>query len=283
MIFGSCGIPDICSMLKNVILISLLGAFLVLMVGGCKKKDDVIHSVYSSEDHAICQILFADVVKVMDNIVNDIDELRGDICVDVIEVDTTGLPMLLLIDYGADECMSLDGRFRTGELYAQFTGRYNEEGAQITIIPNGYRIDDYWVNGQISITNLGDNLAGNRERSFVVVGGEIKAPNNAFTLSWECDQVMEFIEGEVSWFAIDDVHAISGTSIGTNRNGVEYETSTKEALRLDAVCRWFRMGSLEVVPSGRQSRELDFGINVDVCNDLATVLVEGKSYTITLP
>lgn len=270
-------------MLKKVLPISLLGFLLVLAFDGCKKPDDVEHSVYSSEDHAICQILFADVVKVMDNIVNDIDELRGDLCVDVIEVDTAGVPMTLLIDYGGDECESGDGRKRTGQLYAQFTGRYNEVGSQITISPNGYFVDDYLVSGQISITNLGDNSSGNSERSLVVVNGEIKAPENAFVLSWECDQKMEFADGSNSWFVIDDVHLISGTSSGTNRNGNSYETSTIEALYMDAVCRWFSTGSLSVEPEGRQVRELDFGIAPEDCNALATVIVDGKSYTINLP
>lgn len=273
-------------MFKNIVFVAFAGISIVFFSNGCKKPDDAVHSVYSSEDYAICQTLFADVVKVMDNIVNDHDELRGDACVNVIEIDTTSLPLTLLIDYGDDECVSLDGRNRTGQLYAQFTGRYSDEGAQITISPNGYRIDDYLINGQISITNLAESASGFRERSFVVTSGEVKPPDNSFTLNWECDQTMEFTEGEVSWFVIDDLHSISGTSSGTNRNGVEYETEINTPIELGAVCRWFALGDVAVQPSGRQVRELIFGVQngqVDGCNDLATVAVEGISYTIALP
>jgi hypothetical protein len=273
-------------MFKNIVFVAFAGIGIVFFSNGCKKPDDVVHAVYSSEDHAICQTLFADVVKVMDNIVNDLDELRGDICVNVIEIDTTGLPLTLFIDYGDDECESQDGRVRTGELYAQFTGRYNEEGAQITISPNGYRVDDYSINGQISITNLAENASGFRERSFVVTSGEVRPPDNSFTLNWECDQTMEFTEGEVSWFFIDDLHSISGISSGTNRNGVEYDAEISTPIEHGAVCRWFEIGDVAVQPAGRQIRQLTFGVQngqIDGCNNLATVVVEGISYTITLP
>lgn len=277
----SCGIPDICSMLRNSIFILLAALGLTLLANSCRKPDDVTHSVYSSEDQAIGQILFTDIVKVMDNVVNDIDGLRGDDCVDALTIDTTGLPLTLLIDYGADHCESLDGRFRTGQLFAEFSGKYNEEGTQVTITPNGYQVDDYSINGQVTLTNLPQNFSGNRERSLVVTSGQIKAPENLFTISWECDQVLEFVEGDISWFVIDDVHSITGTCSGTNRNATDYDAEITSPLLLDAVCRWFPSGKLDILPAGRGARELDFGL--DNCNDLATVLVEGKSYTIVLP
>ena len=47
-------------MLKNIILVSLLGTFVVMMFDGFKKPDDATHTVYSSQGNSISQIFFAE-------------------------------------------------------------------------------------------------------------------------------------------------------------------------------------------------------------------------------
>ena len=260
--------------------LTVLSLFVILSIG-CNKDDDVEYTVYSSLDHCIGQDMFVDVFKVMHRLVEEYDEFRHDNCIDQLDTNTTGFPLSIVADFGSDECDSQDLRKRKGELYFQFNNKWSVPGAMVNISPNNYRVDDYQVSGVITITNLGDNTIGNQEIGLEVVGGQIKSPDNTVVFSWNCDLILEWDQGRVSSLVEDDAWLIRGTSYGSNRNSTAFESEVVEPVRCELICRWMKEGSVEIIPDQREIRELDFGLGD--CNELATVYVGGKNYTITLP
>ena len=263
--------------MKKLAILSLL----VVLSFGCKQNDDIEYTVYSCVDHSIAQDMFVDVFKVMHRLVEEYDEYRHDNCIDHLDTNTVGFPLTIVADFGTDECESQDLRERKGEIYFQFSNKWSVPGCMVSISPNGYRVDDYQVSGVITITNQGDNSQGNQEIGLEVVGGQIKSPDNTQTISWNCDLILEWDQGAAGSLVEDDAWLITGTASGSNRNSTQFEAEVTTPVRCELVCRWMKEGAVEVIPYQREIRELDFGLGD--CNELATVYVGGKNYTITLP
>lgn len=261
----------------------LFAALATIFAVSCKKDKDQNYSVYSSQDNSRAEDVFNDIFKVVDEVASDTEGIRaggGDSCIDAVTVDTTATPMTLIIDFGSDECEGADGRVRKGIIHVSFTGRYREVGTVITYDPQGYTVDGFEVDGTKVITNLGENEAGNLEFAIEVSDVVITAPDNAYEITWESNRIREWVEGENSWFLIDDVYEITGSASGVNRNGVAYTANITEALRAEVVCPYLVSGVLEITPDGRETRILDFGGGE--CNNTATVTVAGQTFTVTM-
>lgn len=261
----------------------IAAASLLLFAVSCKKDKENEYSIYSSQDNSRAEDLFNDVFKVVDEVASDTDGIRGGMsssCIDNIVVDTTSTPMSLLIDFGDDDCESSDGRVRKGSILVTFTGRYREEGTVIVYTPNEYSVNGYVVDGTKTITNLGENGLGNIEFAIEIEDGEITAPDNGYTMTWEASRIREWVAGDNSWFLIDDEYEISGSSSGINRNGIPYTTQITSPLRAEFICPYITSGVLEIVPEGRETRVVDFGGGD--CNNTVTVTVGGQTYSIAL-
>ncbi|NNE56182.1 MAG: hypothetical protein HKN32_09185 [Flavobacteriales bacterium] len=260
---------------------SLLLLMTIIVVVSCGKKNEIEYSTASAEDHLTSQNFFGDVFRTVYSVTSDIDGLRADNCIDEMEADTTAGALSLWINYGQDECISPDGRVRNGEIYCEFTDRWSVPGASVIVQPGFYSVDGYTIGGSVTITNLGENEFGREEFELKVFNGEIDSPDNGGSISWNCDMVLEWKEGQVSNFVEDDVFYWTGTANGVNRNGSEFEAEIQEPIEHDIVCRWFKSGMVEVTPSGREIREVDLGLGD--CNELATVTVEAQTYTVSFP
>ncbi len=267
--------------MKKLALIAFAG--IALLVVSCKKDKQTEYSIYSSQDNSRAEDLFNDMYKVVDEVATDTEGIRGGMtssCIDNIVVDTTSTPMSILIDFGTDDCESADGRVRKGSILVTFTGRYRDEGTVIVYEPNGYSVNGYEIDGTKTITNLGENSIGNLEFAIEVENGEVTAPNNGYTATWEASRIREWVEGDNSWFLIDDVYEIRGSSVGVNRNGIPYTTQITTPLRAEVVCPYITSGVMEIVPEGRETRIIDFGGGE--CNGTVTVSVGGNTYSIAL-
>ncbi|MFT4679518.1 MAG: hypothetical protein ACI84C_000405 [Flavobacteriales bacterium] len=261
----------------------VVAAGLILLAVSCKKDKETEYSIYSSQDNSRAEDLFNDVFKVVDEVASDTEGIRGGMaasCIDNIVIDTTSTPMSILIDFGDDDCESDDGRVRKGSILVTFTGRYREEGTVIVYEPNGYSVNGYIVDGTKTVTNLGENAIGNIEFAIEIEDGEITAPDNGYTMSWEASRIREWVEGDNSWFLIDDAYEITGSSVGVNRNGIPYTTQITSPLRAEIVCPYLTSGVMEIVPEGRETRVIDFGGGD--CNNTVTVTVGGQTFSIAL-
>ena len=193
--------------------------------------------------------------------------------------DTTTSPRTITINFGTANCLCNDGRYRRGVINVSYTGRYRDSLSTHTITFTNYFVNDNQVLGTKTVTNNGRNNAGNLTFSISVNGSVIKA-NNGGTITWASSRTREWIAGENTLIWSDDAYLISGTASGTNSAGNSYTANITTALKIKLSCKWIVSGQMELTPSGKATRTINWG-NGD-CDDDATVTINGNTYNIDL-
>ena len=261
--------------MKNKFLIFIL-AMSALAVSCRKEKRDTLGSSISTDNNT-AENLFSDMFKVVDEVSMNTEGIREDIlgCVDTVIVDTTSNPKTVLIDFGDNNCTSVDGRVRKGKLHITYTGRYREIGTLITITPENYTVNGHLIQGQKTIENLGLN-ANNQLHFAITANGTVTAPGNAWTISWTANRTRTWVEGQSTTTIWDDVYEISGGGSGVNRNGVSYSSTITQPLRAELGCAWLVSGKISIEPEDYATRYIDFGDGT--CDSGFTVTVNGQEY-----
>lgn len=263
--------------------------FFALFTTSCNKNNDTPEeTTFSAQDDALAEQIYDNVSDIADEAYDlntgglkstDGGErfFLGDCA--TITLDTTASPYVLTIDFGEENCLCNDGRYRRGKILISFTGRYRMPGTVITHGFDNYYVNDNKIEGTKVVTNMGKNDSGHTYFTIEVVGLIYKA-NDGGTISWNSSRTREWVEGEDTRFRRDDVYLITGTADGIRANG---ETWTKEivnALRVELDCRYIVSGTMEIQPENRPLRILDYGNGE--CDNIATVLINGVTYTIYL-
>jgi hypothetical protein len=112
------------------------------------------------------------------------------------------------------------------------------------------------------------------------VVGVINLANNGGTISWNSSREREWIQGFETGNRWDDIYLITGEASGIRPNGSTWTREIINPLRIELACRFIVSGTVEIIPEGRPARILDYG-NGD-CDNVATVIVNGVTYTIYL-
>lgn len=196
-----------------------------------------------------------------------------------ITLDTTVSPKLLTIDFGEENCLCNDGKYRRGKILISFTGRYFEEGTVITTGFDNYFVDDNQVDGTKVVTNMGPNDEG-KPYFTIEITGVIYLAEDGGTISWNASKTRTWTEGYDTKTRWDDVYLITGDAEGIRATGATWETEIINPLRKELSCRWIVSGTVEIRPQDLPVRLLDFGDGT--CDNEATVLIDGVTYTITL-
>jgi hypothetical protein len=125
---------------------------------------------------------------------------------------------------------------------------------------------------------MGRNNNGNLWWDIAVSGQIIKA-NSGGVVFWNSDRAREWIEGEGQpWYKW--VYLITGTANGTNANGKSYTVNITAPLKVKFNCEWIVSGTLEIQVENAPLVILDYGNGT--CDNIATVTINGQTYTITL-
>jgi hypothetical protein len=160
-------------------------------------------------------------------------------------------------------------------LHITYTGRYREPGTVITITPENYRVNNYLIEGQKTIENMGINANGQLYYT-ITANGMVAEPSNAWAISWSANRTRTWVEGQDTPSRLDDVYEISGGSSGVNRNGVNYTSTITTPLRAEFSCAWIVSGQVTIEPEDYATRYIDFGNGE--CNNGFTVTVNGETY-----
>ena len=277
--------------MKRVNLISGLIAFasFAILVTGCKKDNDIqLEDTTISQDDAYAEATFENVSDMADEAYdmstgNHQKSYPGERmflseCATV-TLDTIGFPLELTIDFGDVNCLCHDGKYRRGKIIITFTGRYREPGTVITHGFEDYYVNDNSVDGTKVVTNMGENDNGNLYFTIEVVG-VIQRVEDGSTFSWNSSRVREWIQGSDTPNRWDDIYLITGTANGIRPNGLTWEREIINPLRVELACRFIVSGTIELRPEDRPVRLLDFGNGE--CDNIATVLINGVTYTIYL-
>ena len=194
--------------------------------------------------------------------------------------DENSSPKILTIDFGGSNCLCNDGKNRRGQIIVTYTGVYNEAGSEHTITFNDYYVNDNKVLGTKIVTNNGLDSNNKLHFSIEVDAKLVKATSND-TISWISSRVRTWEEGSGTLNWLDDVYSITGNSSGVNSSGISFSADITTPLIVDLSCHWIKSGVIEITPSGKLKRILDYGASG--CDANATVSIAGVSFPIVLP
>lgn len=270
----------------KLIFIAFLG--LGILASSCKKDEtDPTNDTSYASDDVFAESIFDDVSNIGDEAYEmgssnlksgDGDKIFLSPCATV-TLDTTVSPRVLTIDFGEENCLCNDGRYRRGKILISFTGRYKKPGSVITTGFDNYFVNDNQVDGTKVVTNMGKN-DDNQPYFSVVVTGVIYLKNDGGTISWNATKTRTWIEGYFTKFIRDDVYLIEGEAEGVRPSGLTWEREIINPLRKELNCKWIVSGTIELRPQDKPVRLLDYGDGS--CDNVATVIIDGVTYTITL-
>ena len=187
----------------------------------------------------------------------------------------------LTIDFGPTNCLCLDGRYRRGQIIAVFSGPYRQAGATVTINRTNYFVNDNQHLGTRIITNDGGGSF-----SLDVQNASIIFANNGGTTSWTSQRQYTRTAGFGTATILDDAYSVTGSLTGTNRRNVTYTAVIGQPLirKFSQGCaRHFVAGTVNITNSKSQSMLLNYDpAGTQTCDNIASVTINGKTYTITL-
>ncbi len=264
--------------LKFTSLFVLIAAF-VFTFTSCE-KDSAINTedaITASEDAAAAEDMFDDAFEQAEIYENS--DLKSadtaDYCMPTITIDypeNTPYPRVVTIDFGMDGCTGRNGAVRKGKIIVTVTGYFLKEGSKRIITFENYSVNDYQISGSKTVTNMGQNDAGNWVRK-IEVDGKVVTPE-AQEITRVATREREWIEGaDTPLFFWDDVFSITGHASGVNRKGVAYETEITKALIKARNCRWIQEGTVKITTENG-TVSLDYGDGT--CDNVAVLTVNGE-------
>jgi hypothetical protein len=272
--------------------ISMLLAITILVnISACRKKEDLDNDTSSTKNESIAERYFNELQDLSDQAAKTGDLSTFKLSSNegmllsncaVVTFDTLGTvsasnPDTIIIDFGTS-CLCNDNKTRSGKIIISSTGRYRNEGSVITITPDNYFVNNNQILGTRIVTNTGNNSMGQPTFS-VQVNGTIILANNEGTITWNASRTRTWIEGYNTLVFVDDEYSISGSGSGTKVNGQTWTSLITTPLVHKRSCHQIVSGVLQVTPSNKPIRTIDFGQGN--CDNTLTVLINGNTYTIT--
>ncbi len=269
---------------------------------GCKKdrlSDNPGPDAYAADrqiiyDHAVAESSFDDAGSVADEGVTGTLEsyrLTGSeriltSCA-TITVDTTSVPRTADIDFGPTDCLCKDGNYRRGVIHVEWTGRYRDSASTHTITFIDYYLNFNKIDGTKTVTNIGRNASGHLEFSIdvngmVTIDPQYSQTGNGGTITHVSARTRTWTAGEGTFTWLDDIYLISGTASGTTTAGGSYTMQTQAPLRKEIGFLHFTSGVLDITPTGKAVRSIDYGYVNGNRDNLARVTVNGVTFTIVL-
>lgn len=264
--------------------------FLVFIFSSCEKENDQQlekDDQTQAKNDVLAEAIFDEVGEISDqaflyganglkNSTEDGSRL-GDCA--TITIDTTLMPHEMIIDFGEENCLCGDGKWRRGQIIVTFTGPYHQPGTVITQGFNAYYVNDNHVEGSRVMTNLGPNDDGHPEYE-TIVNGTVTLFNNQGVISWQANRLRTWIEGYNTPMWYDDVFLLSGSGTHSHSNGVGFTRTILVPLRKELSCHHIVSGVVETVPENRPARTLDYGDGT--CDNIATLTIGNKTFIIQL-
>ena len=182
----------------------------------------------------------------------------------------------ITIDFG-DRC-EIRGNTLAGKIIMAYTRNAEERNRSITKTFEGFLFNDKQIEGTKSILRQwpsdGENPVFTKSVDITVTW-----PDGA-EASRQGTRVKEWVEGFRSGVWSDNVFEVTGSWTTTFKNGNTHSVEVLEALRREAVCKFFVSGSMDVNRPNR-SGVLDFG-DGDCDNKATFTSDDGEVKEITL-
>ena len=282
--------------MKKILLFSLLIFSLVFSISCKKKKYDnssaprlnafveaSFDEMTNMSDQAITGNMIyykMDLVTVVyaDKESSDQPTVKTD-CNVVITIDTVSSPKSITIDWGSSNCTCNDGKQRRGKIITTFTGSYYAAGTVITHTPVNYYVNDHKIEGTKTVTNMGLNTASQPYYNVAINGTAYMSSGEI--IHYTSSRVRTFTNGYNTQLNFwDDQYDITGTASAHVENGDSYEAEITSPLHVKVGCPYITKGKLNITPSGKPTRTIDYGDGT--CDGTFTITVNGNTYTVTV-
>ncbi|MGE0634969.1 MAG: hypothetical protein AB7G44_09355 [Bacteroidia bacterium] len=282
---------------KRFHITSLLLAFAALIVSCNDDANDAddLNAVYND---VASQTAYNDVVSIGDESVidDDLSSFKLDDAEKIsapcatITKDSIGTPWTTTIDFGSVNCLCNDDKNRRGKIVVTHPpiSTARDSGAVFHYEFVDYYINDNKLLGFVNVTDSGTNTVGKKHFYIDAIGG-LELANGQGSIVWEGHHRKYYDEGyNTPNTRLDDKIYIYGSSSGTTQTGESFTSFivlvTRLWQRFSVNCRkHFFAGTVTVTPQGKTARTIDYGaITPEVCDDIATVTVNGNTYTIDL-
>ena len=264
----------------------IVGSFAVLVA--CKKntasEDPTTESTAittSANDDNTADAAFMDLKEVTDQTgleatnVKGIDSTKYPCAKITTSVDTVLKTITATIDFGTENCLCKDGKYRKGKIQVKVTGNKNIVGSTVVYTADNFFVNNNGVSGTKTVTIVS-------EKSFriVVANGKVTKADGGI-VTWNTDRTRTMTAGfETPLDFTDDVFEIAGTSSGINASGNAYKFTTITPLVKAVGCQWIKSGKLKIERAGKLDATVDYGDGT--CDDQGTVTVANTTKAITL-
>ncbi len=268
--------------MKIIKISSIFILFVVFTFSFTSCEEDQITSaddaVTTTEEAATAEGLFDDAFDQAEIYENQgtTKSTTEEFCMPTITISYPGLtpyPRMIEIDFGTDGCEGRHGAIRKGKIIVTVTGFFLNRGSKRVVTFDGFSVNDYQVDGTKTVTNMGQNDAGNWVRG-IVVDGSVTTPEGDVITRLSTRQI-EWIEGaglESMLNFWDDVFSITGTASGVNSKGIAYTSEITSPLIKARNCRWIQEGVISI-SSGDNTVIIDYGDGT--CDNVAIATVNG--------
>jgi hypothetical protein len=252
----------------------------IALFQSCKKDEATDVDVLTSEDIATNEDFSEEIDFAVDIAIEE--RGSGGACPVVTLAQPWGTwPNTITIDYGTDGCLGPNGEhFLKGVIVIEQSDAMFTAGAVRSKTFNNFFVDDVQVSGSKSWTNNGKDSDGNWSYTKTATNMVLSYPDGTST-SWNHTHTSTLIQGgDTPLTHWDNVWSTTGSSSGTNRNGVNYSATITEPLVKKALCRWISEGVVEFTRDGKTAT-LDFGNGT--CDRFGTLtLPNGNTHVIKL-
>jgi len=194
-----------------------------------------------------------------------------------VTVSGTDFPKEIIIDFG-DECLTRNGRLRSGTIYITITDKMINAGAEYSVVYENVVFGNRAIEKVATYRNEGQNDAGNwvvsHNTDCTITYGDTLTVRREF--SGEKEWIDGFLTPE---FTDNKFYKTGGGTITVNDN-IVFERAIIEPLYIDRACRFILGGIVQITRNG-EAMTIDFGDGV-TCDNIAVVTKDGVSEEIEL-
>jgi hypothetical protein len=275
-------------------------AFIVISLGlvftACKKKEKADSDTSAAEEQSVTAALTNELSDIADDAsdknATDI-QLRADESSDARVIKCATITRYakdssnvdtVIVDFGTNGSVCKDGKTRSGQLTIIYTGgtKYRKLNSNATITTNNYKVNNHLFSGTKTLQNV--TAAGGNLKFNITINATITT-NSGTVLTYTANRTREWMAGALTMNdRSDDIIQVTGSETATNTaNGNVWTATVINPLvrKFIAGCKkHFVQGAVEVTITGKPNRTIDYGNGV--CDNIVTVTINGKTYTVNL-
>lgn len=196
----------------------------------------------------------------------------------VITKSTSGDTTYITVDFGTGITCK-DDKVRKGKIKIVRIGEPLVAGTSRTATTDNYYVNDNKVDATRKVVYNGLNSSNNPYWS-IEASATITLASGAGTIEYSTSRTREWTAGSNTLsYRLDDEFTISGTATGAKSNGTSFTASITTPLVRKVSCYQIVKGVLEITPSGKKTRVIDYGSGD--CDNTATLTIGTYTKTIS--